>query len=41
MGFKIESALFEACVLSVVMKEDTYGYKKPWRSEKDCFSDKG
>lgn len=26
MGFKIESALLEACVLSVVMKEDTYGY---------------
>ena len=26
MGFKIESTLLEACVLSVVMKEDTYGY---------------
>lgn len=26
MGFKIESALLEACVLSVVIKEDTYGY---------------
>ena len=26
MGFKIESALLEACVLSVVMKEDAYGY---------------
>ncbi|MCQ4636155.1 PadR family transcriptional regulator [Anaerovorax odorimutans] len=26
MGFKIESALLEACVLSVLSKEDTYGY---------------
>lgn len=26
MAFKIESALLEACVLAVVMKEDTYGY---------------
>ncbi|MCI7303935.1 MAG: PadR family transcriptional regulator [Clostridiales Family XIII bacterium] len=26
MGFKIDSALLEACVLSVLSKEDTYGY---------------
>ena len=26
MGFKIESALLEACVLSVLSKGDTYGY---------------
>ncbi len=26
MGFKMESVLLEACVLAVVMKEDTYGY---------------
>lgn len=26
MGFKIESALLEACVLAVVTKEDAYGY---------------
>ena len=26
MAFKIESALLEACVLAVVMEEDTYGY---------------
>lgn len=26
MGFKIESALLEACVLAVLSKGDTYGY---------------
>ncbi|MCI9598193.1 MAG: PadR family transcriptional regulator [Firmicutes bacterium] len=26
MGFKIESALLEACVLAVLSKDDTYGY---------------
>lgn len=26
MGFKIESALLEACVLAVLSREDTYGY---------------
>ena len=26
MGFKIESALLEACVLSVLSEGDTYGY---------------
>lgn len=26
MGFKIESALLEACVLSILSKGDTYGY---------------
>lgn len=27
MGFKIESALLEACVLSVLLQGDTYGYE--------------
>lgn len=27
MGFQLGSVLLDACVLAVVMKEDTYGYK--------------
>ena len=27
MAFQLGSALLDACVLAIVMREDTYGYK--------------